>query len=282
VIAPELAPTNDQIARHYDELDPFYRDIWGEHVHHGLWKTGSESPEEAVLALVDRVAEAADIEAGTQVCDVGCGYGATSRRLVERYGAKVLGVTLSKIQLAFANEANGGSPNPAFELVDWLDNGFAAESFDRIVSIECLEHVPDKRRFFAEIRRVLRPGGRAVVTGWLLGPRNGSWAERWILKPICREGHLGGIATSDEYADLARAVGLDVRSVETLGHAVRRTWGVCARRLAGRLVTDPRYVRYLLDSRSGNRGFALTLVRMWLGYRLGAIDYGLFVLHRRG
>ena len=52
-------PPVETIARHYDTLDFFYRDLWGEHVHHGLWLTGRESPAEAaeqmsrqVLALV--------------------------------------------------------------------------------------------------------------------------------------------------------------------------------------------------------------------------------------
>src|SRR5205085_1479125 len=40
--------TGEAVARHYDELDHFYRNIWGEHVHHGLWRRGDESPEIAV------------------------------------------------------------------------------------------------------------------------------------------------------------------------------------------------------------------------------------------
>ncbi|MBA2408238.1 MAG: hypothetical protein H0V62_00115, partial [Gammaproteobacteria bacterium] len=52
------------VAAHYDELDLFYREIWGEHVHHGLWRGGNETPEQATLALVQRVAELARIVSG--------------------------------------------------------------------------------------------------------------------------------------------------------------------------------------------------------------------------
>ena len=44
--------STEEVADHYDELDPFYREIWGEHVHHGLWESGEETIEEAVVNLV--------------------------------------------------------------------------------------------------------------------------------------------------------------------------------------------------------------------------------------
>src|SRR6186713_2311289 len=95
------------VASHYDELDHFYRDVWGEHVHHGLWLRGDETREQAVLQLTELVARNAEISAGTRVCDIGCGYGATARLLANR-GAKVTGVTVSPAQYKFAIEGNAG------------------------------------------------------------------------------------------------------------------------------------------------------------------------------
>ena len=39
------------VAAHYDELDRFYREVWGTHLHHGYWQNGDESTEEAILNL---------------------------------------------------------------------------------------------------------------------------------------------------------------------------------------------------------------------------------------
>ncbi|HEY5768321.1 MAG TPA: hypothetical protein VIS71_00630, partial [Terrimicrobium sp.] len=55
------------VADHYDELDRFYREIWGEHVHHGFWERGDETPEEAVVNLVASVAKRGHIGAGARV-----------------------------------------------------------------------------------------------------------------------------------------------------------------------------------------------------------------------
>jgi tocopherol O-methyltransferase len=90
------------VAAHYDTLDPFYREIWGEHVHHGYWRTGHETPTEAAAALVDLVADRLDLAPGQVVCDIGCGYGATAQALAETHDVAVTGLTLSAVQYARA------------------------------------------------------------------------------------------------------------------------------------------------------------------------------------
>src|SRR5206468_977577 len=116
------------IAGHYDELDHFYREIWGEHVHHGLWLTGRESSAEAVLQLTRRVAECARIANGADVCDIGCGYGATARMLARECGAKVTAMTISSAQFHFAQAAMPDE-NVRYLLGDWLRNDLPDASF---------------------------------------------------------------------------------------------------------------------------------------------------------
>src|SRR5260221_14417163 len=99
MIIPNTVQTAEAVARHYDALDRFYREIWGEHVHHGLWRTGRESPLRAVEALTHLVAERLELRAGQSVCDVGCGYGGTARLLADRWDCDVTGLTLSEKQL---------------------------------------------------------------------------------------------------------------------------------------------------------------------------------------
>lgn len=64
MIHPNRSQTTAAVAAHYDELDLFYREVWGEHVHHGFWATGRESPLAAVEALVDLMADRLDLAPG--------------------------------------------------------------------------------------------------------------------------------------------------------------------------------------------------------------------------
>ena len=68
-----------------------------------------------------------------------------------------------------------------------------------------------------------------------------------------------------------------VDGFEDLSRKVRRTWTLCAGRVARKLATQPQYRRYLLDARSKNRVFALSLLRIWTAYVTGSMRYGLLM-----
>ena len=274
------------VARHYDELDPFYRALWGEHLHHGLWTTGGESPEDAAEALVDEVARRAGVgdvapdDRPVELCDVGSGYGAVARRLAGR-GARVTGLTVSEAQYRYAvgrvqdaGVHDAGVPAPRFLLRDWLENDFAEASFDAVIAIESLSHMPDPGRAIAEAYRALRPGGRFVACVWLSAERPAAWEVRWLLRPICDEGRLPGLPTASEYgAWMARAGFVDA-ALDDVSPRVARTWRVVAGRVA-RTALRPSSWGYLLDRRNTERRFAFSVLRLLAAYRTGAMRYGI-------
>jgi tocopherol O-methyltransferase len=279
VIASREEITGDAIASHYDELDYFYRDVWGEHVHHGLWRRGDESRDEAVRALVQLAAREARIDAGARVCDIGCGYGATARMLAEEMGAHVTGITLSPAQFAFAEARRGGAENVRFILGDWLHNDLADASFDAAVALESSEHM-DKAGFFAQAHRVLRPGGRLVVCAWLSREAPAAWQQRWLLEPICREGRFPHLGTASDYERLALAAGFAIERVEDVSAEVAPTWSAVARTFIAKLLRAPAYARYLFSRNARNRIFALTVFRILIAYRTGTMRYAVFTLLR--
>lgn len=279
MISSRTEIAGEAVASHYDELDHFYRDVWGEHVHHGLWLRGNETRDEAVLQLVELVAAQAQIELGTRVCDIGCGYGASARVLAQR-GADVTGVTISPVQYAIATRESAGG-NPYFVLGDWLTNELPSESFNAAYAIESSEHMPDKSMFFSQASRVLRRGGRLIVCAWLAADHPGATAERWLLEPICREGRMPHLGSVSDYETLAQNAGFTLENFEDLTRLVERTWPAIARRLAVKLFTSPRYLRFLFNQHARNRVFALTTLRIWIAYRIGAMRYGVFTCVKR-
>lgn len=278
-VSQAAAQITADVAGHYDELDAIYREIWGEHVHHGLWRTGRESVAEATDALSDLVSDKLAAKPGERLADIGCGYGATAARLAGRLGVEVTGFTLSEEQARVARARSGAL---TFHVRDWLANGMPDGHFDHAYAIESSEHFAGKAALFRETARVLRPGGRFVVCAWLSEDTPSRWRVRHLLEPICREGRLPGMGTRGEYEGWAEAAGFRLVEFEDLSRQVRRTWRIVTRRVLGRLVTARRYRRYLFGRGNRHRQFALSLPRLMLAYRTGAMRYGVFTFQRDG
>ena len=190
---------------------------------------------------------------------------------------EVTGLTISQEQHARAEQRTG---SVRFLLRDWLHNDLAEQSFDGAYAIESTEHMSDKERCFAEAHRVTKPGGKLVICAWLASESARSWEIRHLLEPICREGQLPGMGTREEYVDFAARAGFELLSFEDISRQVRRTWDICLLRLMKRLATDSSYRKLVTSSETRNRSFALSLPRLMLAYRTGAMRYGLFTFAR--
>src|SRR5882724_3127085 len=120
------------------------------------------------------IPEAADFAGarGLSVLEIGCGLGTDGAQFAKA-GAHYTGVDLTEaaIELARKRFEIAGLPGE-FRVADAENLDFADESFDRIYSHGVLHHTPDTARGVAEIHRVLKPGGRAMVMLYHRGSYN--------------------------------------------------------------------------------------------------------------
>jgi tocopherol O-methyltransferase len=274
--AQAYIPSIDGTASHYDDLDSFYREIWGEHVHHGMWLTGRETDREAAENLVTLVARLGRTGPGMEVCDVGCGYGATAKILAERHDARVTGLTVSKTQWEYAERNNSVPGRTQFLLRDWYENQLPDGHFDVVQTVESLEHMPDLPGFFRECHRVLKPGGRLVAAAWMSCEDPSPLSRRFLIDAITRESQIAGVRPESEFRAAVLGAGFVNHQFNDHAAQVKRTWPLCAWRTVKGFLTQPHYRSFLFSSKNPNRIFALTLFRIWLAYELGVQRYGVF------
>jgi tocopherol O-methyltransferase len=264
-----------KIIEHYDLLSPHYRKLWGEHLHHGYWTTGLESKEEAQEALTVTLAEAAQIEPGAAVLDVGCGFGGSSIYLASRFKAKVTGITISPVQADMARQyAERDNLTASFLVMD-ADNITLQDRFDVVWSIEAISHFGSKANFFSRAVELLKPGGTLALIDWFKQEDLSPNQYRRYIAPIER-GMLVELGTMADYRGLIRGAGLDVVHTRDLSEACARTWDLTLEliktqslwQLAKSLGVD--FVRFVRSFRAMRRGFAS-----------GAFVFGMIVARAR-
>lgn len=277
MIESARAETPETVASHYDELDAFYREIWGLHVHHGYWESGRETSQEATEQLLKHLFREVPISPGANICDIGCGYGETSRYLAKRYRAHVTGYSVSQAQIDLANRMKDDATGPflEFHCEDWSTNQLPSASMNVALAIESTEHMPDLRNFFEQAYRVLKPGGRLQICAWLSKETPSPLEMKWLLEPICSEGRMR-LGTPSEYSRLIEQVGFGSQSFEDVTPRVKKTWTLCLQRLAWKLLTDSKYARFLIQAPSRNKMFVQSLLRIRVAYETGSMRYGVF------
>lgn len=147
-------------AQHYELPVRFFELVLGPHLKYSgaLWPEGIDDLRGAEAAMLDLYCRRADIEDGQDILDLGCGWGSLSLYMARCFpGSRITAVSNSALQGRFIET----HAPPNVEVITADMNTFTPErTYDRIVSIEMLEHMRNYERLFARIASWLRPDGR--------------------------------------------------------------------------------------------------------------------------
>ncbi|WDZ96864.1 cyclopropane-fatty-acyl-phospholipid synthase [Herbaspirillum sp. WKF16] len=159
----------EAIQYHYDVSNDFYQLFLDENMVYSCayFENGDEDLATAQIKKIDHILNKIQLQPGQTLLDIGCGWGALVLRAAQKYGARCVGVTLSKNQYALARERverAGLSDRIEIRLQDYRD---VTGSFDRITSVGMFEHVGIKNlpAYFRQINRLLADGGMVMNHG---------------------------------------------------------------------------------------------------------------------
>lgn len=176
---------------HYDTGNDLFTAMLGRNMTYscGYFKD-TEDLDEAEDAKLDLICRKLGLQPGQRVLDIGCGWGSFARHAAKNYGAKVVGVTVSKEQKKLAEELCAGL-DVEFRLQDYRELN---EKFDHIVSIGMIEHVGSKNyeTYMAVARRCLKDEG-IFLLHTIGSLKSGNNTDPWIEKYIFPNGMLPSI-----------------------------------------------------------------------------------------
>ncbi|MEM7199507.1 MAG: methyltransferase domain-containing protein [Planctomycetota bacterium] len=199
--------TRPPIESGYDELMYWapLREYYGhsDFVNYGYWEPGIANARAACENLVEKLLAFIPEKDGT-ILDVACGKGATTQHLLHHYApTRVTAIDRADKQIKLCQEK---LPDCRFMVMDATALEFEDDSFDNILSVEAAFHFVPRLAFLREARRVLRPGGRLVLSDMLM-TRAGE-AERRLGSV---ENHVPDL---DAYRELCREAGFSEVAVE--------------------------------------------------------------------
>jgi cyclopropane-fatty-acyl-phospholipid synthase len=180
------------VRHHYDVSNEFFELFLGETMVYScaIFSRGATTLKEAQEEKLDTVARKLELKEGDRVLDVGCGWGGFPLWAATRYGASVVGITLSPPQAEKARqraEATGVADRIEIRVMDYRDIASTGEKFDAIASIGMVEHVGSANiEVYAEtLAQVLEPGGRLLNHGITrlrhIDAEAGAFSERYVF-----------------------------------------------------------------------------------------------------
>jgi cyclopropane-fatty-acyl-phospholipid synthase len=287
-MAEKLRPHFEDVQAHYDLSDEFFRLFLDPSQTYSCayFERDDMTLEEAQQAKVDLALGKLGLQPGMTLLDVGCGWGSTMRRAVEKYDVNVIGLTLSKNQAAYVQKTLDEMDSPRtkeIRLAGWEEFD---QPVDRIVSIGAFEHFGHDRYddFFTMADGVLPADGVMLlhsITG-LTGPQ---CVERGIpltfemarfIKFIVTEIFPGGRLPSIEMvADHSSKAGFRLTRRQSLQPHYAKTLDLWAAALEARRdeaidiqseEVYERYIRYLTGCANA--------------FRTGYIDVNQFTLEK--
>jgi cyclopropane-fatty-acyl-phospholipid synthase len=148
--------------RHYDLGNDLYSRMLDRRLNYtcAYWKNASNL-DEAQEAKLDLVCKKIGLKPGMRLLELGCGWGSFAKFAAERYGAQVLGVTVSKEQVQLGMERCKGLP-VELRLQDYRE---VEGTYDAVISIGIMEHVGYKNyaTYMQVVDRCLKPDGVAFI-----------------------------------------------------------------------------------------------------------------------
>ncbi len=177
---------------HYDVGNDLYQAMLDKRLNYtcGYWENATNL-DEAQEAKLDLVCRKICLEPGMKVLEFGCGFGSFAKYAAEKYGANVVGVTVSKEQVKLGMEKCKGLP-VELRLEDYRN---ISGQYDRVVSIGILEHVGYKnyRTYMERVDANLKDDGIGFIHT-IGSNRSVTKTNAWSDKYIFPNGMLPSIA----------------------------------------------------------------------------------------
>lgn len=213
-----LAGSSLEIEQYYNDNQILYTFFWSKTaLHYGFWDAKTKSFDQSLCRTTSFVADCLDIQPDDLVLDAGCGVGGSAFFIAQRFGARVVGITLSQVQLkkAIRKAVKLGLANKVLFLkqdFNQTDFPFPDRSFSKIMAIESVCYAESKYAFLKKSWRLLRDSGRIAIADGFLARTEFTPEEKRALAEFLTGWVLPNLETRESFEEkMLRAGFCDIK-----------------------------------------------------------------------
>lgn len=181
--------TAKDVAEYYNTTQNHYLQWWklkqNLSLHYGIWEKDTKNFSESLVNTNRVMMKLVDITSSDKVLDAGCGVGGAAIFITASTNARVMGITLSEKQVELAllqAKERNLDHKISFDQMDYTNTTFEDGSFDVVWACESISSASDKSVFIKEAYRLLKTGGRLIMSDFFLSNPNQQDKKRWMYK----------------------------------------------------------------------------------------------------
>ena len=221
--------TQQEVADYYNTTLVHYERWWNLRkslsLHYGIWENETQTFAESLTNTNRVLMEVSKITETDTVLDAGCGVGGAALYLSSTKNAQVTGITLSLKQVHYARQMakeKNLERKVSFQVMDYTQTHFENESFDVVWACESISSAPNKQAFINEAYRLLKKGGRLILSDFFLTTKDqedtNNWIEKWMYT-----WSMSGLESGEDFEALLSDKGFIVKENLNYTEKIRKS-----------------------------------------------------------
>jgi len=225
-----LAISTNTVADYYNKNQILYNLLWsGKALHYGFWDNNTKTHSQSLENTDAFISSCLNLSSADRVLDAGCGVGGTAFYIAKKTGAKVVGISISEVQVKQALRALKRNKDVshllAFEKKDFTHTGYENNSFDKIYAITSSCQANSKYAFVSEMYRLLKPGGKLLVSDAFLSELK-TEKDKKMLNSFFRGWAIPNLASRKEFDNILTNIGFKKIQCEEQTEKIKKSCNV--------------------------------------------------------
>ncbi len=218
----------DMVTSYYEVVTGLFYKKWGIYFHEAFFENPNQSKEVAMNKTNKLFLRDSKLGPNDNAVDLGCGIGTFTCYIASEIGCNMTGINLSKFQLQKAKKVARKKKlhNVKFQHLDIMDADKLHHKFDAAFSLAVNCHLPDKGKALRNIYKILKPGGRLIMSDYLQKNTLNPFEKEIFIEPFNHYWSYPYMESVEGYKKLLEKLGFKIIKALDVSKQVKKNFDI--------------------------------------------------------